>query len=52
MYRQSLPGFDLIPVAIILKFVWKEILRDDIMTRSNSMALVSFFRFSPACWWC
>ena len=48
MYRQSLPGFDLIPVAIILKFVWKEILRDDIMTRSNSMAFSFFLSIFPS----
>ena len=48
MYRQSLPGFDLIPIAIILKFVWKEILRDDIMTRSNSMAFSFFLSIFPS----
>lgn len=48
LYRQSLPGFDLIPIAIILKFVWKEILRDDIMTRSNSMAFSFFLSIFPS----
>jgi len=47
MYRQSLPGFNHIPIAIILKFVWKEILRDDIITRSNSMAFSFFLSIFP-----
>ncbi len=47
LHRQSMPGFNLIPIAIILKFVWKEILRDDIMTRSNSMAFSFFLSIFP-----
>ena len=43
-----MPGFNLIPIAIILKFVWKEILRDDIMTRSNSMAFSFFLSIFPS----
>ena len=48
MYRQSMPGFKLIPIAIIFKFVWKEILRDDIITRSNSMAFSFFLSIFPS----
>ena len=46
-HRQTLPGFSGIPIAIILKYVWKEILRDDIMTRSNSMAYSFFLSIFP-----
>lgn len=48
LHRQSMPGFNLIPIAIILKFVWKEILRDDIITRSNSMAFSFFLSIFPS----
>jgi membrane protein len=48
MHRQSLPGLHGIPIAIILKYVWKEILRDDIMVRSNSMAYSFFLSIFPA----
>jgi len=48
MHRQTLPGFNGIPIAIILKYVWKEILRDDIMVRSNSMAYSFFLSIFPA----
>ncbi len=48
LHRQTLPGFKSIPIAIIFKFVWKEILRDDIMTRSNSMAFSFFLSIFPA----
>ena len=44
LYRQMLPGFKGISIAIILKYLWKEIWRDDIVTRANSMAF-SFFYF-------
>jgi membrane protein len=47
MHRQTLPGFNAIPIAVILKFVWKEILRDDIVTRSNSMAFSFFISLFP-----
>lgn len=47
LYRQSLPGFNGIPIAVILKYVWKEILRDDIMVRSNSMAYSFFLSIFP-----
>lgn len=47
LYRQSLPGFNSIPIAVILKYVWKEILRDDIMVRSNSMAYSFFLSIFP-----
>ena len=46
-HRQTLPGFNGIPIAVILKYVWKEILRDDIMTRSNSMAYSFFLSIFP-----
>lgn len=48
MHRQTLPGFNGIPIAVILKYVWKEILRDDIMVRSNSMAYSFFLSIFPA----
>ncbi|HJW30817.1 MAG TPA: YihY/virulence factor BrkB family protein, partial [Saprospiraceae bacterium] len=48
LYRQSMPGLHNIPIAVILKFVWKEILRDDIMTRSNSMAFSFFLSIFPS----
>ena len=47
LHRQTLPGFNGIPIAIILKYVWKEILRDDIVTRSNSMAFSFFISLFP-----
>lgn len=47
LHRQTLPGFNGIPIAIILKYVWKEILRDDIVTRSNSMAFSFFISIFP-----
>ena len=48
LHRQTLPGFNGIPIAIILQYVWKEILRDDIVTRSNSMAFSFFISIFPA----
>jgi membrane protein len=48
MHRQTLPGFNGIPIAVILKYVWKEMLRDDIMVRSNSMAYSFFLSIFPA----
>ena len=48
LHRQTLPGFNGIPIAVILKYVWKEILRDDIVTRSNSMAFSFFISIFPA----
>jgi membrane protein len=47
LYKQTLPGFNGIPIAIILKYVWKEIMRDDIVTRSNSMAFSFFLSLFP-----
>lgn len=47
LHRQTLPGFNGIPIATILKYVWNEILRDDIVTRSNSMALSFFISIFP-----
>lgn len=47
LHRQTLPGFKRIPIAVILKFVWNEILRDDIVTRSNSMAFSFFLSIFP-----
>jgi len=48
LHRQTLPGFNAIPIAVILKYVWKEILRDDIMVRSNSMAYSFFLSIFPS----
>lgn len=48
LHRQTLPGFNGIPIAVILKYVWKEILRDDIMVRSNSMAYSFFLSIFPS----
>jgi len=47
LHRQTLPGFNGIPIAIILKYVWKEIMRDDIVTRANSMAFSFFLSLFP-----
>ncbi len=47
LHKQTLPGFTGIPIAVILKFVWKEILRDDIVTRANSMAYSFFLSIFP-----
>jgi membrane protein len=47
LHKQTLPGFNDIPIAVILKFVWKEIMRDDIVTRSNSMAFSFFLSIFP-----
>src|SRR5688572_6860877 len=48
LHRQTLPGFKGIPIAIILKYLWKEIWRDDIVTRANSMAFSFFIAIFPA----
>lgn len=48
LHRQTLPGFKGIPIAIILKYLWKEIWRDDIVTRANSMAYSFFLSIFPA----
>ncbi len=47
LHRQTLPGFKGIPIAIILKYLWKEIFRDDIVTRANSMAYSFFLSIFP-----
>jgi len=47
LHRQTLPGFKGIPIAVILKYLWKEILRDDIYTRANSMAYSFFLSIFP-----
>ena len=47
LHRQTLPGFKGIPIAIILKYLWKEIWRDDIVTRANSMAFSFFISIFP-----
>ncbi|MEO6132261.1 MAG: YihY/virulence factor BrkB family protein [Saprospiraceae bacterium] len=47
LHRQTLPGFKGIPIAIVLKYLWKEIMRDDIVTRSNSMAYCFFLSIFP-----
>lgn len=47
LYRTTLPGFKGIPVAVILKYLWKEIWRDDIVTRANSMAYSFFLSIFP-----
>jgi membrane protein len=48
LHRQTFPGFKGIPIAVILKYLWKEIWRDDIMTRANSMAYSFFLSIFPA----
>lgn len=48
LHRQTLPGFKGIPIAVILKYLWKEIWRDDIVTRANSMAYSFFLSIFPA----
>jgi membrane protein len=47
MYRQTLPGFKGIPMAVILKYLYKECMRDDIFTRANSMAYSFFLSIFP-----
>lgn len=47
LHRQTFPGFKGIPIAIILKYLWKEIWRDDIVTRANSMAFSFFIAIFP-----
>ena len=47
LHRQTLPGFKGIPIAVILKYLWKEIWRDDIVTRANSMAYSFFLSIFP-----
>ena len=48
LHRQTLPGFKGIPIAVILKYLWKEIWRDDIVTRANSMAYSFFLSIFPS----
>ncbi len=48
LHRTTFPGFKGIPIAIILKYLWKEIWRDDIVTRANSMAYSFFLSIFPA----
>lgn len=48
LHRQTLPGFKGIPIAIVLKYLWKEIWRDDIVTRANSMAFSFFLSIFPS----
>lgn len=47
LHKQTLPGFNNIPIAVIFKFIWKEIWTDDIITRSNSMAFTFFLSIFP-----
>ncbi len=47
LYRQTLPGFKGIPIAVVLKYLYKECLRDDIYTRANSMAYSFFLSIFP-----
>ncbi len=47
LHRQTLPGFKGITIAVVLKYLWKEIQRDDIVTRSNSMAYCFFLSIFP-----
>jgi len=47
LYKQTLPGFKGIPIAVILKYLYKECLRDDIVTRANSMAYSFFLSIFP-----
>jgi membrane protein len=47
LHRQTLPGFKGITIAVVLKYLWKEMLRDDIVTRSNSMAYCFFLSVFP-----
>ena len=41
-------GFKGVPIAVIMKFVWNEMLEDDILTRANSMAFSFFISIFPA----
>jgi len=44
----SLPGFSGVPVHDVIAFIYKEAMRDDIVTRANSVAFSFFLSLFPA----
>ena len=44
----SLPGFSGVPVYDVIGFIYKEAMRDDIVTRANSVAFSFFLSLFPA----
>ncbi len=46
--RYSLPGFSGVPIYDVISFIYKEAMRDDIVTRANSIAFNFFLSLFPA----
>ena len=46
--KYSLPGFSGVPVYYVIGFIYKEAMRDDIVTRANSIAFNFFLSLFPA----
>jgi len=46
--KYSLPGFSGVPVYDVISFIYKEAMKDDIVTRSNSIAFNFFISLFPA----
>ena len=42
----SLPGFSGVPVYDVIGFIYQEAMRDDIITRANSVAFSFFLSFN------
>lgn len=45
--RYSLPGFSGVPIYDVISFIYKEAMRDDIVTRANSVAFNFFLSLFP-----
>ncbi len=46
--KYSLPGFSGVPVYDVISFIYREALKDDIVTRANSIAFSFFLSLFPA----
>jgi len=46
--KYSLPGFSAVPVYDVISFIYKEAMKDDIVTRANSIAFNFFISLFPA----
>lgn len=46
--KYSLPGFSGVPVYDVISFIYKEAMKDDIVTRANSIAFNFFISLFPA----
>ncbi|NNE14353.1 MAG: YihY/virulence factor BrkB family protein [Saprospiraceae bacterium] len=46
--KYSLPGFSGVPVYDVITFIYREAMRDDIVTRANSIAFSFFLSLFPA----